>query len=123
MTDTTETKISPFRKFCVTQIMRLSQIPKFPFHDSGINELVNAIESRSRGDKERVKAVLDECVEFESCPSVSALLAVWNRKYPVSIAGCERCANTPGWIVAEREDGTTAAARCNHGEREMMREA
>ena len=64
----------------------------------------------------RVKAVIDECVEFESAPGLADIRAVWRRVNPPKEQArneCPRCQGT-GFIVVDGPYGTSAAYPCSH---------
>ena len=123
-----------FNAFVSEQIARLEAIPGFQMGDGGRKELArdwlsgsrshfgrsrevhtagNAAEFLRDSDLcQRIKAVIDECVEFSTPPGLSDIKAVWYRLYP-PVSSHERCAacNGTGYRIVER-GGVEGAVRC-----------
>ena len=121
-----------FNAFVSEQIARLEAIPGFQMGDGGRKELVNWLSDqgatsvdrakyiRSNAAEflrdsdlcQRIKAVIDECVEFSTPPGLSDIKAVWYRLYP-PVSSHERCAacNGTGYRIVER-GGVEGAVRC-----------
>jgi len=66
---------------------------------------------------QRIKAVIDECVEFETPPGLADIKAVWRRVNPPANEtrkSCQRCVGS-GFIQVDGPYGTSAAYPCSHG--------
>jgi hypothetical protein len=113
-----------FRTFCLQQTMRLESLGAFPFGDSSIIEIRNFLEEKSSGSEEKVFAVIQECLEMESRPTLPDVRRIWYRIHQpdVSHVGCKFCVGSGhplGWIthVAIDRFGTsvTGMRRCTCG--------
>lgn len=99
--------------------MRLSGLPGRPFTDTQLeavaNDLVNALERLANGDRVKVRAVIDDAVDFERFPGRRDLQEAWLRRFPlISKEPCQLCRITPGYVIVEK-DGVTAARKCACG--------
>ena len=121
-----------FNAFVDEQIARLEAIPGFQMGDGGRKEPFvnwlsdqgatsvdrakyirsNAAEFLRDSDLcQRIKAVIDECVEFSKPPGLDDIKAVWYRLYPpVSSLSVARRAMAPG-----TESSSVAASRAQCG--------
>lgn len=120
-----------FNEFVNDQVSRLEAIPEFQMGDGGRKELAawlmevsggNRMSKmvysgaahwlREHGGAQRIKAVIDECVEFTAPPGLADVKAVWYRMHPPqsSHARCEACRGT-GYVIVER-GGIEGAAKC-----------
>jgi hypothetical protein len=121
-----------FNRFLNEQIDRMDAVPGFQMSDAGRKELAlwladqgsTPLDRRKfeRGcvaeflrDSDlcrRIKATLDECVEFTTPPGLSDIKAVWYRLYPPSRSH-ERCAvcDGTGYVIVRRGDAE-GAKRC-----------
>jgi hypothetical protein len=127
-----------FRDFVKEQIGRLKSFADFTLKvpDDGQKEICRWLEERAGCDPKaksqstfawleaeegarRVKAVIDECLTFESLPDLRTMRAVWDRLYPPSHSArnsCARCGGT-GWVTVSGERGTSGCYPCTHGPR------
>lgn len=72
---------------------------------------------RESAAAQRVKSVIDECVEFETPPGLADIKAVWRRVNPPANEtrrNCQRCGGS-GFIEVAGPYGTSAAFPCSHG--------
>ncbi len=118
-----------FRKFVIEQVARLTAFESFArLPEDGKREFVNVLtdkagEPRGRDRSaldwldeipaQRVRAVVNECLEFEAMPTLADMRAVWLRLFPPLSKlskDCPDCAGT-GWKIVER-NGIEGAARC-----------
>lgn len=105
-----------FSDYVLGQVMRLSALPGFPQHGEGIRELREICDAKAQQDRFRVKAVIDEAVDFDRCPTPRDLRAVWLRKYPAPTGNaCVMCRGTTGWIRTTDYAGNSAVKRCPCG--------
>ena len=93
-----------FRTFCLNQTMRLEALGSFPFGDSSIIEIRNFLEEKSQGDEVKVKAVIAECLDMDSRPTLPDVRQVWMRLHQpdTSHVGCPQCVGAGhaiGWIT------------------------
>jgi hypothetical protein len=124
-----------FREFVTEQINRLKSFANFSrdVPEDGQKEIRRWLEERAGCDPKarsestikwleydegarRVKAVIDECLTFETMPDLRTMRAVWDRMYPPmnqQRAACDRCQGS-GWITVEGPYGTSAAHPCSH---------
>jgi hypothetical protein len=122
-----------FNAFVSDQIARLEAIPGFQMGDGGRKELAGWLSDQGGAPLDRakyvrhsaaeflrdsdlcrrIKAVIDECVEFSTPPGLSDIKAVWYRLYPPvsSHERCEHC-NGTGYRIVKR-GGVEGAARCS----------
>ncbi len=125
-----------FREFVTEQIGRLKAFANFgrDVPEDGQKEIRRWLEERAGCDPKarsestlkwleydegarRVKAVIDECLTFETLPDLRTMRAVWDRVYPpqnLVRQSCERCGGT-GWVTVLGAFGTSAAYPCTHG--------
>jgi hypothetical protein len=118
-----------FSEFVNQQVDRLDAVPHFCMSDTGRKELAGWLMGVGRPwdasmdvavakwivehpGAAKIKACIDECVEFPTPPSLSDIKAVWYRLYPPACAHekCEACGGT-GWKIVNR-NGVEGAARC-----------
>lgn len=100
-------------EFALSQAERLSALPFFPILDQGRFELARTLRD-STENEQHAKAVIDECVGFDDCPTPATLRSVAARLAPAkpdSSKGCPYCGGT-GWIVIER-NGLSGASQCS----------
>jgi hypothetical protein len=122
-----------FSEFVNEQVARLEAIPGFQMGDAGRKELALWLMDTAEHTAEhvdmsqrpaarwiaqcpaaqRIKAVIDECVEFTTPPGLADIKAVWYRLYPpVSThEKCGECGGT-GWKIVKRGDAE-GAVRCS----------
>ena len=71
------------------------------------------LKTQGGGRVAAVCAELSEAVEF---PNLAAIRGVWNRMFPAVTNYCVECAPLSGYVIVERSDGTSGAAKCDHGQ-------
>jgi len=119
--------MADFREQVVYQVMRLASLPYFPQHPAGVNEIVNWLIEKAPGDLKRVRAVVDEAVEFQEWPGLGDLRNIWLRLFPEVVnrsaanPACRYCAGS-GWEVVERK-GHSGVERCRCGDLPPSNEA
>ena len=104
-----------FDQFALDQVERLGCVSDFRMSEAGRAEIASWLVDRSNGDdagKSRIRAVIDECVEFASAPGLADIKAVWYRLYPAESAHqkCGACGGT-GYVIVER-NGMEGAVKC-----------
>ena len=111
------------------QVERLDAVPGFRMSDTGRKELAAWLSTQSGVDHPekhdhsignwiksnaggRIKAVMDECVEFTTPPGLADIKAVWYWLYPPisTHEKCGACGGT-GWQIVNRA-GKEGAVRC-----------
>lgn len=109
-----------FRDYCAYQIERLGgAFPEFRFYKSGaIEELVNWLDAKASGNRERASALVTEATEFSQLPSLADLSTIWFRLFPPPAVreaspDCPHCSGA-GWIIVTR-NGCDGADRCTCG--------